>query len=377
MAITRTAPPSGKGTIHGVQVLRGAAAVLVILYHVTANLHDAGFPRLPVLAFGNGGVDLFFLISGFVMAYTTREWPPETRAWWIFLRRRLQRIVPLYWALTSLKVAAVLAVPALFRNDALTVWNIVASYLFIPAWDAKHAISPVISAGWTLCFEMFFYIAFAACLALRQRPLTVLTPLFVLLAAVGTQREPSWGAVATLLDPLLLEFVAGMWIATLARPATRDRTATWSGVALIGSLALVCSELVPAIGGHLWRVVAWGLPAAALLWATVSLERQVPFHRWRVAQLIGDASYSIYLTHVLVLPVMIRVLRGVGDGMAVGAVVSAVLVAGSVLAGLVVYAAVERPLTRLMRGLSTRQQQQMRPGGRSGGDADVIISDAT
>jgi exopolysaccharide production protein ExoZ len=352
-AAVRGAPRPG--TVYGVQVLRGLAACLVVLYHAGANLHDnAHFLTLHVPAFGAGGVDLFFLISGFVMMRTTRARWHEPTAWRVFLTKRLVRIVPLYWLLTAAKIALVLALPALFRNGSLLPWNAVASFLFIPAWDAEHTISPVISAGWTLCFEMFFYALFTLCLFLRREPRRFLTPILVAAALVGLFRTDGWGAAATLLDPLLLEFAAGIWIGALDTQVRRPASVVFVGLlAALACAALPLSDLVQATNWPGARVVLWGIPTAVLLACVVSLESLVAFWRVRLALLIGDASYSIYLTHVLVLPVLMRLLRPLAGGIGGEITGLMLLVIGSIAAGLVVYRLVEQPLLRLAQGLIT------------------------
>jgi len=350
-ATSRGAPRAG--TVYGVQVLRGLAACLVVIYHAGANLHDnARFLTLHVPAFGAGGVDLFFLISGFVMIRTTRGRWHEPAAWRVFLTKRLVRIVPLYWLLTAAKVALVLALPALFRNGALLAWNAVASFLFIPAWDAEHTISPVISAGWTLCFEMFFYALFTLCLFLRREPRRFLTPILVAAALIGLFRTDNWGAPGTLLDPLLLEFAAGIWIGALVPQVRGGGSLVWIGLlAALAGAALPLSDLVHATGWPGARVVLWGLPAAVLLGCVVSVESVVAFWRVRLALLIGDASYSIYLTHVLVLPVLMRLLRPLAGGIGGEVTGLVLLVLASIAAGLVVYRFVEQPLLRGVQGL--------------------------
>src|SRR4051812_37804455 len=93
-----------KRTFYGIQVLRGAAACLVLAFHAAYNLADGNHTAsLPVPYFGNGGVDLFFLISGFVIVWTTKDRWQEKQAWIVFLQKRMIRIFPLYWTLTSVK----------------------------------------------------------------------------------------------------------------------------------------------------------------------------------------------------------------------------------------------------------------------------------
>ena len=337
----------------GVQILRGFAALLVISFHVAWNLQDGnGFTRLSVPYFGNGGVDLFFLISGFVIVWTTRGSWQVQGVWRTFLEKRLIRIIPLYWLLTSVKIAIILIVPFMARNSTLTVWNSVASFLLIPSFNGQHDILPVISAGWTLCFEMFFYYAFTLCLVLRVRPDRALTPIFIVLAAVGCFRTPGWGAEARVLDPLLLEFVAGMWIAELAsRQWFRYGIGTLELCALLGSgcVGLMLSDLLPPQSAYTYRVIVWGIPSAAIMLSVVGLEGRIAMQRLRIPLILGDASYSIYLVHVVLLSPVIALAKRYQFSLPGELAVFAAIVLLGLLAGTATYYLIERPMMTALR----------------------------
>ena len=194
-------------TFVGVQVLRGIAAMLVVLCHASQMVHY----RLgvgEVLFFGASGVDVFFPISGFVMAVTTRRYWGQAGHALDFLVRRLIRIVPIYWGATLLKLLLIVALPAVVGATRLDAWHVTASFLFIPAFDAEHKAFPVVPIGWTLNFEMLFYLLFAAVLALRLQPLIWLGGGLLLISLLPPL--PAWGAIASLFSPMLLEFVGGM-----------------------------------------------------------------------------------------------------------------------------------------------------------------------
>jgi len=152
--------------IEAIQGLRAAAAFSVAALHVlhdaigldpgglAASLHDA----LPWQA----GVDLFFVISGFVMVYSSADLFGQRSGRTVFMTRRVVRIVPLYWAATTLFLLIALIAPSAISHDDLTSARIVMSYGFIPAWSSSGFIQPIYSLGWTLNYEMFFYVIFAA-----------------------------------------------------------------------------------------------------------------------------------------------------------------------------------------------------------------------
>jgi exopolysaccharide production protein ExoZ len=356
--------PTPDRSFVGVQALRGLAAMLVVMYHAT-QMARARMGGEVELTFGASGVDLFFPISGFVMAMTTyRYWGQAGRAA-DFMLRRLIRIVPLYWAATLVKIAAVLALPSLTSHPNLDPWHVIASFLFIPAWDADHRPQPVVPVGWTLHFEMLFYVLFAGALWLRLRPVLWLAGGLAVFSFLPL--ESVLGAVGTLANPILLEFVAGMfigWACAAGRVLPRGLAAAALVTALV---ALPLTHLVPAADAFYWRVLLWGVPGALALAGVVALE---PVLRSRLGgwpQHLGDASYAIYLVHGFVLPplgVVLGKLQLTGGPWPLVAVVVACV--ASALIGMAVHRLVEKPLTAWLG--ERLRQHRLRQAARSGPD---------
>ena len=277
--------------------------VLHHLWHEPFGLPGrAWFGALPWEA----GVDVFFVISGFVMVHASARLFAMPGGRGVFLRRRLARIVPLYWATTLVFLLAMLLLPGRI-NTAWPDWaQLLASFAFLPWARPDGLVQPVYSLGWTLNYEMFFYAVFALCLPLR-RPVAVGLVAGVLgLAVLGGALLPALPAALTFWsDPLLLEFALGMGLAMLlARGAALPGTVRL-GLALLGLALLV---LLPPE----WpRGLRFG-PGAGLLVAAAALgpEPRLPdaLARWMAS--LGDASYALYLVHPFAL-------RGVAVGWAV------------------------------------------------------------
>ena len=281
----------------GVQILRGLAALVVMLQHDSVAMAERAYDSSFRFDCGQCGVDIFFAISGFVMVVVTAGiWGrPGTAE--PFLVRRLIRVVPLYWLFTAFKVLLLLALPALAISTVLTPWHVMSSFLFIP----DSTLGPVVFAGWTLSFEMLFYVLFTGALCLRVRqPVLWLSGLLVALVLIGTFRTESWNvswaAPTKLLDPLLLEFVFGMLIGV----AALNRRVLPSRIALALAVLCIAALLSTQILGNdarAIRLIVWGIPAALLLLSVVSLEdwlRRRPV-QWLVV--LGAWSYSLYLSH--------------------------------------------------------------------------------
>ena len=277
----------------------------------------------------------------------------------------------MYWFVTAAKLAAMAAVPALILHTSTTAWNAVASFLFVPARDAVGTVRPVLDVGWTLSFEMLFYAVFATALFFVIEPLLVVGPVMAALAALSVFRAPDGPAIATLANPMALEFVVGMAIGQTFQGRTMLRLASpWMIVA--SSAGIVCLAFLPT--GGIWsRATVWGVAAGVTLAAAVLADRWLTPLLPRWLTMIGEASYSLYLTHGFVLPLVGLAVARMGLS---GIVLGAVLIAGSLICSIVtallVYRQIESPVTELLRK-ATRDRR--RPGGAPGRHLTTGASD--
>jgi len=332
------------GSFLTIQALRAVAALLVVVYHAFEmwELRITRGAAGPSWTNGAAGVDIFFVISGFVMVVSSQRLPARARAGLIFFRHRIVRIVPLYWLLTTLKLALVFFFADLALRSTLDVDYVARSYLFLPLVDSAGHFRPLLPIGWTLTYEFLFYLLFALALGLRVDALRVLIPAFAVIVVLALVRSDGWPAWTILFSTIVLEFLFGV---TLGKATLRGRAmppSLASGALLVGfALILVIPE-----GHENVRVLAWGLPAFAIVAGAVALEKRIAaiLPRWLLA--LGDASYSIYLVHGFVLPAVgLGIVALHWETTAAEAVtVTACLVAGSA-AGWIVYVLVERPMT--------------------------------
>jgi peptidoglycan/LPS O-acetylase OafA/YrhL len=257
-----------------------------------------GFEAAVSTTVGNTGVDIFFVISGFVMAVTAgRANYPALR----FLERRTLRIVPLYWSITLLTAFLLLVAPDLFRDNLFTWKHFVASLLFIPHVSpvSANSYSPLIKIGWTLHFEMFFYLIFATLMMFKLTTrIAAMTILFAALIVVNGLWHPDFTPLRFWADGQLFEFVMGCAIGQLyvrGYLTAVGARAAWVGITTAIMALLIFGSYHPDVP----RVIVSGIPAAVLVAAAVCLEQNGGVGlsaRWKF---LGDASYSIYLTHLL------------------------------------------------------------------------------
>jgi peptidoglycan/LPS O-acetylase OafA/YrhL len=281
----------------GIQALRIVAAVLVLFTHCTYYTWERLDRHFPVWQRGTRGVDIFFVISGFVMVYSGKNLTRLSDGWKTFAKRRIIRIVPLYWLLTTLKICLMGLAAGLALHAKLSLWTATASYLFLPARNLDGKIEPLLAVGWTLNFEMLFYLIFTLALYLRSNIYQFVGIVLGLLSVGSLLRHPSSSPAMFYLNAIVLEFFFGMLI---ARYCMR-------GVYIPEKLAfcLFCCGffllLLPAFESTLPKVLISGIPAALMIWSATSLER---FHAFipKTVLYLGEASYSIYLVHPFVCP---------------------------------------------------------------------------
>jgi exopolysaccharide production protein ExoZ len=340
-----------KQTFVGLQILRFAAAMLVAVLHITQaiSIHITGRGEAVYWATGTVGVDIFFVISGFVMMISTAGTAPTAarRAGnaWIFVKRRIVRIVPLYWFYTLLKTALVLAVPALAVRSTIAPGHLAASLSFIPVTAPWGLVQPVLPVGWTLNFEMLFYVVFACAIALGAPRIRMCLLVFLSLF-VAARFLPGSVPLAFYAQTIIFEFIIGVAFAQVLM--------RW-GTAPAGVGALVLAAGIVFTFGLGWdpasdRIFPWGLGAAAIVLGTLWLEPVIEGQRWaKPLAFLGDASYSIYLSHTFVVPGCVMLLRKLGmtDTLAVFLLTSlAVMAAGSAS-----YLWLEKPLIAVFKRL--------------------------
>ncbi|SEP77620.1 exopolysaccharide production protein ExoZ [Devosia sp. YR412] len=335
-----------------IQYLRGFAAVFVLASHALLYPlvgHDLGFSRL-----GWMGVILFFVISGFIMVVVTGEGRFSATD---FLRRRFIRIVPMYWGATLIAAALALALPHMFKTTVYDTGQLILSLLFIPFHNpVSGGIHPLYKLGWTLNYEMFFYVCFALLAFLGAQSRVIwLTIAFAALTLIGAllQPEPAIAQFYTSFMPLA--FVAGAWIglATLQGKIARLPRSMIYAVIVLGLIGLVEGFSVDRNGLLEDGLAFVGLAAfaSALVLLAVRFEAVLP--KVRLLELVGDASYSIYLVHIYEVAILSGIAFKLLDPADLWAdyLVAAVSVVGGTVAGIVVYRLVEMPALRFFNGV--------------------------
>jgi peptidoglycan/LPS O-acetylase OafA/YrhL len=287
-----------------VQALRAFAALSVAFVHIA---HDdignggdpAGlFKAITKFFPWDAGVDVFFVISGFVIVHSSAGLFARVGGAAAFLRRRLARIVPLYWIMTTAFVAVLLLSRADIHGDIGGPVYIAASYLFLPWPRPDGVMQPALGLGWTLNYEMFFYLLFTPFLVFARRPAVIGAGILLCaLVALGPVLSANSRQLAFWCDPIIMEFVFGMEIALIV---SMRIVLPFAARALL-VLAAIAAFHLDADGVGV-RPIIYGLPAMALVAAaTLGPDRGILGRVEKILVRLGDASYAMYLVHPFIM----------------------------------------------------------------------------
>ncbi|MGZ5810565.1 MAG: acyltransferase family protein, partial [Xanthobacteraceae bacterium] len=322
-------------------LLRFLAAAAVVAFHAWGIAPKYISVPPDTLSFGlphaGHGVDLFFVISGFIIFYATQR-PISPAA---FLRRRIERIVPLYFFVIFALTLLAITLPATFGTPHwFTPRHILKSLAFISFTDGEM---PVVYLGWSLEYEMYFYLAVALLIAFSRNVWRDIVVMFSALTIAGQIPgiASALGHYAFFVDPLILEFVFGVLVGS----AFIHRRIDWP--MLLAAGAAIATLLVTDPSS---RAIVYGLPSAALVAAAAWISRVRPDASWaeRALARLGDASYSIYLAQVNTVSLAANYVADVMPEIAPLALV-AVVTCLVVTLGLLLNITVERPLLTLSR----------------------------
>jgi len=347
--------PSKK--LQSIQYLRAIAALMVAYFHLclqvetyTASL--TGPSWLGVTHF-TAGVDIFFIISGFIMVATSQKLGPAA-----FLWRRLIRIVPLYWIATLVLVAAALLMPSAFKETSPNLTDTVKSLLFIAFHNAaQHGqVLPLLVPGWTLNLEMCFYAVFTLTLVATVRPyqIWIVAAVFSAVMLMGAVLWSGSAVFSFYAQPRIFEFWIGMVIGRVYI-ANRMAAPVFMAYGLLAiGLILTVTPLAYRSGSEIALMVG---PALCVVGA-ICAERGGAMPDLPFLELLGDASYSIYLTHIFTLGVTRTVWRSLHSGASSAAIFGfAVFSMVAVVAvALLSYRYIEKPTLKWLLSLLERHR---------------------
>ena len=305
--------------LDGLELLRFLAALAVVAFHI------------PSIGVGHFGVDIFFVISGFVMMLSTSNNSNQ------FLLKRVIRIVPLYWLATLGVFGIALVAPSVLRSTDASIIDLVKSLLFIPFDKNGVGHQPVLAVGWTLNYEMYFYAFFAFSCLLSSRFRGFIAVSFIILNMFILRNFDDFVS-QTYANLIVLEFGLGVALYLMLNKETFQMLAILS---LIGFAALFNFE-----EGH--RFFLFGLPSLFIVLIAVSYSNRFP--HTSLIPLLGSASYALYLCHAYIIRVFDRLVDWFSNENTILAF-SAVLISllGSIGVSILVFKYIENPVLIYLR----------------------------
>jgi exopolysaccharide production protein ExoZ len=358
--------------ITSLQVGRALAASIVVFTHATG--FAVGFSdRLSVLG-ARFGVFLFFVISGFIIVRSSGEGPFDPLA---FLRKRVLRVCPPYYIATVVAIVGVLLLPSAFKDTVFDLKHIVMSLFFIPMYEpgSTGEITPFLKLGWTLNYEMYFYVLFAALymLTLRRRA-QVLTVFLICMFVGGMLLRPEAAIPVYYMRVEPLAFLFGIWLATL-RADERPLLPAWILAAAVAvSFCFFAAYYNPRASSDamdIWIMLTCAASLSLMLGLDEAIRRYLP--AWMVT--LGDSSYSIYLFHMFGVGLAFKLGTHVVGAEHAWLLVLPAFVVG-IGVGMIAYYFVERPALRFFgyRGARERREAERRARQATATAVDVDAS---
>lgn len=360
------APSTRDHELTSVQFLRGIAAMMVVAFH--------SFPQLMRMGYtGNehhslsAGVDIFFVISGFIMLYSAHRSPRRGAA--AFLINRAIRILPTYWMLTTFMVVVALFLPSLLQSTTFDLRHVVMSYLMLPSLHpTTHMYQPILIPGWTLNCEAFFYALFALGLWLvrdRGRWLMWTVAAIITGFVLAPLVVPVAGVMTFYTSSVMVEFVFGLLAARVFLAGHRLPRGVGPVLIALGAAGLVANDYLslPDIRG-----VFFGIPSFLVFIGAVFAPRQPGKRHFRLLPILGDASYAIYLTHMVTMSAVGQAWRRTIGGTMPGNTIVFIVVSMAICAigGIIFYRLVEAPVTDWLKAVHKQIGQRRRTAPVSG-----------
>ncbi len=327
--------------IYSIQYMRAIAALLVVLAHAVWKGTQYSTSPMTWFHVGGIGVDLFFVISGYIMCHVTYK---REVSFLKFMKARFVRILPLYWVLTSFALVVYLLFPDKV-NSSRGETGILASYFLYPN-ESRF----LVSNGWTLSYEFYFYLIFALGLAFSSAIRFVLPVILMLsLILIGLVLDLDNIQLEFLTNIRLLEFICGMCIFFFFVRYTITKTYS----VLLIFLSLILLIVVNSVENADDQIFNYLIPVIFFFMGMRGLEdtvfaRQPQNKVFRVLGKIGDSSYSLYLFHPFALVLSSIALNRVGIT-EYGYLFVGLLVFVSIATGWLVYTYVELQLNKMLK----------------------------
>ncbi|MDB5199018.1 MAG: Acyltransferase 3 [Chitinophagaceae bacterium] len=303
--------PNTNKNLQLIQVLRGIASLLVVLLHCSRNSTEILQQRFlgDVFLFGGAGVDIFFVLSGFIITYTNFKFIGKSDHFNFFIRRRVVRIYPTYWIIISLFLLLQVLLPSFYRTHfSFDFINIISTYLLLPGHVMVNGVS------WTLSYELFFYLLFSLAFFIPQKKWSfyiamLYAAIIILLPVMGYNFENDNSLLSLVTYPMNVEFFMGVLVGVLISKISNKIAMP---LIITGSILFLMSAVFFNLNYYLVpntfnRVILFGIPSFFIITGLVKYELNKKIKVHNIFLLLGEASYSLYLIHLPVLAASFKI----------------------------------------------------------------------
>ena len=324
--------------INTIQALRFFAAFFVVLHHAFRSFqvdYFGDFGNVIKINFAFG-VDIFFVISGYVIYSSFVNKPKSARK---FITDRIIRITPMYWLYTVSFLVVTFYLPTPFTSNVFEINNFLSSLFFIPSINPSGGPFPTLNVGWTLNFEMAFYLLFVAAILSKSRNIAA----FLIISLIVLNSLSSIGITSSFYaDTVIYEFALGVVVGYCHRNSEliSSKTIVIPAIIIVLMFALMCST------GDSQRLIRWGIPSAIIVSCCIALNDKIKIPRLLLT--LGDSSYSMYLAHKVILSAMVYPFIG---GLISSDNAFLLSVSFSVVLSVFSYRLIEAPITKAIKSI--------------------------
>ena len=344
---------SHQKNLQSIQMIRGLACVLVVLMHITVTFSDTYSLSFlwNIFKFGGCGVDIFFVLSGFIITYSNKYYITKASSVGQFLKKRVIRIFPIYWIIISFFLALQLIFPSFYRTHfQLNFANITSTFFLLPNHIMINGVS------WSLTNELFFYMLFTLALIIPNKKY-ILTLLLVYLAFLIILPTFSFIAIDNNTSgfkqlfrfPMNIEFLLGVLIVFFLERFPQKWCAAFLiiGVSYFIFSAIFTNSRLMLFNNGYDRVLMFGFPSFLIILSLVKYELANNIIVNKLFLKFGDASYSIYLFHLPIVAAFFKIIVKLPvTNHFLLVLISLGLLMFVCFAGIIIYKKIERPIIK-------------------------------
>lgn len=342
--------------IKSIQILRAIAALSVVYVHCTT-AGDYNF-----LTTGSFGVDIFFIISGFIIAYVIEKDSSQ------FLLKRIFRIYPMYIIATIMMIFTVLIFPTLIKSTTISFSGFIKSILFIPGIENRGY--PILGQGWTLRFEMFFYLLMFICILIvrnKKYASLICAGFIFLFIGIASILKPINYFINYFCNDIILEFACGVLLFKCNKYIIKRqfKINRFAKISICIFVAVICYGFmvfidIKSISVSKFRSLYYGIPSLLMVIAILMLEINIKDTKLtRIIIEIGEASYVMYLFHYHIVIFFSRAIfnKTIGANSIFLIELTKIIIAFSVtiIISVIAYEFVDKPIQIYLRGVLKRQ----------------------